>query len=498
MLFNSYSFFIFFPIVVLIYYLIPFKGKQYWLLFASYYFYMNWNAKYALLLLFSTAITFFSGLLIDYANKKYEDEKKKIRYKKIFVAICVTANLSILFLFKYLDFMLTTINRVLGVFGVAAGLKGFDLLLPVGISFYIFQALSYTIDVYRGEIYVERDFFRYALFVSFFPQLVAGPIERSKNLLKQLGVEHKFDILNVKMGLSLMLWGYFLKLVLAERLGTVVDLIYGNADNYTGVYILLATVLFAFQIYCDFAGYSTIAIGAAHVMGFRLMNNFESPYLAVSVADFWRRWHISLTSWFRDYLYIPLGGNRKGTVRKYVNIMIVFLLSGLWHGAAWTFVIWGGLNGLYQVIGGLLKPVREKLKKTIKINEQGLLHRMAKCLITFILVDFAWLFFRATSFGHAKKLIINMLCKLNVGAIKDGSIFHVFNGKSNLIVLVVALVILFVVDFLHVKNVKIREWIMSRNTIVRWMIYWAAMFFVLLFGFWGSGYDSTAFIYFQF
>lgn len=343
MLFNSYQFLIFFPVVTLIYFLIPHKIRYIWLLIASYFFYMCWNAKYALILLFSTAVTYIGGILISKANK-VEDNRKKIKYKKMFVALSFIINLSILFLFKYFDFAIGNINRILAVLNIQLLNPKFDIVLPVGISFYIFQALGYTVDVYREDVKAERNFLKYALFVSFFPQLVAGPIERSKNLLEQMYEKHYFEAQRVKDGLLLMIWGGFQKIVIADRIAIVVDTIFNKFPEYGGIYILIASILFAFQIYCDFSGYSIIAVGAAKVMGFRLMENFNAPYFSMSVSEFWRRWHISLSTWFKDYVYIPLGGNRKGKIRKYINIMIVFLVSGLWHGASWNYIVWGGLN----------------------------------------------------------------------------------------------------------------------------------------------------------
>ena len=338
MLFNSIHFLLFFPIVLLIYQIIPDRAKYLWLLAASYYFYMSWNARYALLILLSTAITYVSGLLLERENTREAgdaatpDAKHAVTHtshttrRKLIVAASFTLNLAILFYYKYFNFVLGLAAKVLALAHISLNVPVFDIMLPVGISFYTFQALSYTMDVYRGEIYAEKNFFRYALFVSFFPQLVAGPIERSKNLLKQLAVPHKLKLANMREGLLLMLWGYFLKIVLADRIAIFVDHVYGNYQDLGGCYLIAATVLFAVQIYCDFAGYSTIAMGAALFLGVRLMENFDAPYLSTSVAEFWRKWHISLTSWFRDYLYFPLGGSRKGRVRKYLNKLIVFLV----------------------------------------------------------------------------------------------------------------------------------------------------------------------------
>lgn len=386
MLFNSLEFLLSFPLVCLCYYVIPYRARYLFLLAFSYFFYMCWNPRYALLMLTSTAITFISGLLIESADKA-EDEKERIRRKNMYVALSFISNLAILFFFKYFDFAAGTVVRVLSMAGIQVQVPAFDVILPVGISFYTFQALSYTMDVYRKDIYAEHNFFKYALFVSFFPQLVAGPIERSKNLLIQINEKHKFDFERVRSGLLLMLYGYFQKVVLAEYLALVVDSVYNTYSERTGFQLLVATICFAFQIYCDFGSYSNIAVGSARIMGFRLMENFNTPYFAVSVSDFWRRWHISLSTWFRDYLYIPLGGNRKGKVRKWMNQMIVFLVSGLWHGASWHFVIWGGMNGAYQVIGEWMRPYKEKAVKMLKIDTAAPSHKLLKMLVTFGLVD---------------------------------------------------------------------------------------------------------------
>lgn len=343
MIFNSIQFLIFFPAAVLIYYLIPLKARYLWLLAASYFFYMCWNVKYALLMLFSTAVTYISGLLLDRIHQM-QWEKNKIEIgRKCCVAGSFILNLAVLFGFKYFDFAVRNINSVMNIFHIEFNVPKFDVLLPVGISFYTFQALSYTMDIYRKRICAEKNFFRYALFVSFFPQLVAGPIERSQNLLTQLRTPARFDAKKAEWGLLTMAYGLFLKIVVADNIGFVVDTMFEETSEHTGMALLTANILFAFQIYGDFQGYTQLAIGSALVLGVHINENFNTPYLAASVKDFWRRWHISLTSWFTDYLYVPLGGNRKGKLRKQINTMIVFLCSGLWHGAAWHFVIWGGL-----------------------------------------------------------------------------------------------------------------------------------------------------------
>jgi D-alanyl-lipoteichoic acid acyltransferase DltB (MBOAT superfamily) len=373
-----------------------------------------------------------------------------------------------------------------------------DVILPVGISFYTFQALSYTVDVYRKEIYAERNFFKYALFVSFFPQLVAGPIERSKNLLIQINERHKFDFERIRSGLLLMLYGYFQKVVLAEYLAIVVDTVYDNYTQRTGFQLLVASIAFAFQIYCDFGSYSNIAIGAARVMGFNLMENFNTPYFAVSVADFWRRWHISLSTWFRDYLYIPLGGNRKGKVRKWFNLMVVFLVSGLWHGASGHYVIWGGLNGAYQIIGEWLRPLREKIMKLFRVDKNAFSHKLLQMIITFGFVDASWIFFRAT-FRQALSI-----GKRIVG-LGGGNWFTWGNNLEAMgltlatrNLLIVSLLILLIVDLCKYNKINLIVWITKQGLWFRWLIYFTAIFGILIFGVYGPGYDASQFIYFQF
>lgn len=385
MLFNSLHFLFFFPVVCIVYFILPsLKARNLFLLAASYYFYMNWEPAYALLLLTSTAITYLAALGIGGCKGQ--------RGKRLCLASNIVLNLSILFLFKYYNFAADNISNLLAHWGLSARMPEFTLLLPVGISFYIFQALSYSIDVYRGHIAIEKNFFNYALFVSFFPQLVAGPIERSTNLLPQFRQKHAFSYENVMTGVRIMLWGYFLELVLADRCALYVDPIFNNVAYHNGGSYLLAALFFPFQIYGDFAGYSLTAIGAAKVMGFTLMENFRRPYFATTVTEFWRRWHISLSTWFRDYVYIPLGGNRAGTARCHLNIMATFMVSGVWHGANWTFIVWGTIHGALQCLEKLLGWNKAQWKKPEAI---------AHWLLTFCVVCLAWIFFRANTLADA-------------------------------------------------------------------------------------------------
>lgn len=497
MLFNSTDFLLFFPLVTIIYYVIPHKLRYLWLLACSYYFYMCWNPKYIILLLFSTVVTYLSGLIIEWLKRSKLDDTHKIIGKNCCVAGSFMLNLSLLGFFKYFDLFMGSLSHVLGLLHIRLTVPSFDFLLPVGISFYTFQALSYTMDVYRDEIYAEKNFFKYALFVSFFPQLVAGPIERSKNLLIQINEKHPLKYENVRDGLFLIFWGYFLKLVLADRIAIVVDTVYDNPASYGGFYLAVATVLFAFQILCDFNGYTTIARGAAQIMGFRLMENFDAPYFADNVADFWRRWHISLTSWFKDYLYIPLGGNRKGKLRKYLNIMIVFTVSGLWHGASFAFVLWGGLNGLYQVIGEILKPVREYLVQKFHICREAFSHHILKVITTFAMVDFAWLFFRAGSLGKSTEVLKNML-HFNPEILLDGSLYTLGLSEKEFHFLLYALTILAIADYFKYKKINVLNRLQQQGMWFRSLAFALLFCAVILFGVFGPDYEASQFIYFQF
>lgn len=498
MVFNSGQFLIFFPIVVAIYYLLPAKKnvKNIWLLIASYYFYMCWNAKYLILIFISTFITYLSGIALDKIHDS-ENIKNRNRYLKLTVAVSFILNLGILFVFKYFNFFSKLLVVSLGKVGIALNAPMFDLLLPVGISFYTFQALGYTADVYKREIRCEKNFINYALFVSFFPQLVAGPIERSGNLLTQLRANRKISLHDFQTGLLTMMWGFFLKIVLADRIAIYVDTVFNQYEMYNGVYLILAAILFAFQIYCDFYGYSTIAMGAAAILGIKLMENFEAPYLATSVAQFWRRWHISLTSWFKDYLYIPLGGSRKGKLRKYVNILIVFLTSGLWHGAALPFVAWGGINGLYQIIGDILKPVREKAATLLAIKKGTWSNKVLSVLVTFALVDFAWIFFRARGIMEAFAIIRNMMTR-NFWVLFDGSLFNCGLESKDFNVIIVALTVLFVSDYFKNRKISVINEIINQGFWFRCIWYVFALGVILLYGIWGPGYVASNFIYFQF
>ncbi len=389
MIFNSFEFLVFFPLVCIVYYALgKNKYRNPFLLLASYYFYMNWKPIYALLILASTVITYLCGLGV-------ERHRHNMRKKKSILTVSIVLNFAILFLFKYYNFINESVFSLLSTLGIGWHVPNLDILLPVGISFYTFQAVGYSIDVYRGSIKAERSFLTYALFVSYFPLLVAGPIERARNLLPQFHEEHRFKYENVSAGVKLMVWGFFMKLCVADVLGEYVDSVFNNVPRHSGSSLLVATLFFTFQIYCDFAGYSNIAIGASKVMGFNAMQNFNRPYFSLSIKEFWRRWHISLSSWFADYVYIPLGGNRVRYGRHLLNLMITFLVSGIWHGANWTFVLWGALHGGYQVLGNLFR------KYIYAPQYNAWWSRLAGTVFCFVLVAFAWLFFRANTVQDA-------------------------------------------------------------------------------------------------
>lgn len=493
---------LFFPVVLVVYFVIPKKLRYIWLLAASYCFYMGWNPKYALLIAFSTAVTYLSGILLDKVNENRKSGKTAGKQRRIIVAASFIINIGILIFFKYFDFILENVNAVLGVLGIAVVDKPFDIVLPVGISFYTFQALSYTMDVYRGEIKAEKNLLRYVLFVSFFPQLVAGPIERSKNLLKQIqNVEqiHLWNYKRITQGAVLMLWGYFQKMVIADRAAILVDQVYDSYWSYGGIELILATILFAVQIYCDFASYSQIAIGAAKIMGFELMENFNTPYFACSIQDFWRRWHISLSTWLRDYLYIPLGGSRCSKPKKYRNIMITFLTSGLWHGASWNYIVWGGLHGVYQIVGDMLRPAKKKFNSRFHVKTKSFSYKLGKIFVTFVLVDFAWIFFRADSMHDSIQMIERILTRWDPWVLFDQSLYTLGLNQQEMHILFAAVLLLLFVDIVRFRYKETIDVFLEKQCLwFRWGMIFLFLLFILIFGIYGPTFDAKQFIYFQF
>ena len=475
MLFNSFSFLVFFPVVTLFYFAVPRRARGAWLLAASYFFYMSWNWRYGFLLLFCTAVSFAGAIAVER------------RRKKSILAATLAVLFAALFFYKYAGFTLRLIGQALALARVPFPAARFDVVLPVGISFFTFQAVGYVADVWRGETRAERNFFRYALFVSFFPQLVAGPIERSGNLLGQLESPRPFDFGRARTGLFLILWGVFLKLVIADRAALFVDGVYASWRQANGIVLALATVLFAFQIYCDFYGYSIIAKGTARILGIELMDNFNAPYLAVSLQEFWRRWHISLSTWLRDYLYIPLGGSRRSPLRRRLNIMLVMLASGVWHGAGLNFVAWGAFHGALQICEQACASVLALVPKSVR------------WLGTFFWTCAAWVFFRAESVGAALRIFKRVAVAVVRRDICSGEeLFSFTLGEQDARLLGAALVILLVADFLKRKGVSVPELVARRNPALQMAAVALSVMLISVYGIWGSDYNAASFIYFQF
>ncbi len=460
----SLQFLIFLPVMAFIYFLIPAKLRYLWLFLMSWAFYLSLDLKGFPMLLFTSLSTYIGARVM---------EKQEGNKRKAILACVIGANLLILALSKY---------------------AGISILSAVGMSFFMFMAIGYMVDVYRGNIYAEKNFFILSLFVSFFPQVTSGPIERAGHMFRQFREPHDFSYDKMRDGLLQMMWGYFMKMIIADRCAILVSAIYADPVKYAGTATLVASILYTFEIYCDFGGYSNIAIGCAKVLGFDLMKNFDAPYLSGNVQEFWRRWHISLSSWFKDYLYIPLGGNRKGTVRKYINILIVFILSGLWHGANYTFAIWGLLHGLYQVIGHILMPAREKLCAAFKVETTTFSHRVLKILITFMLVNLAWIFFRVQDFGSAVYMVTHIL-KPEPWFITKGTLYNLGLDRTNVLLLFSSIALLIGVDITNKKGIVISEKIKNQGIWLRWLIYIAAVTFIVTCGIWGPGYDAAGFIY---
>ncbi len=498
MLFNSLDFLIFLPIVVGVYYIIPKKYSNFWLLVASYYFYMSWNAIYALLILFSTFTTWLC------AGVMTKNEQNAIA-KKSALTVNILLNVGILFTFKYYGMFTTAITNAFSSVGMEVVFPALTLLLPVGISFYTFQALGYSIDVYRNTVKHEKNFLDYALFVSFFPQLVAGPIERSANFLPQIKKYRFFDYENFKIGGRLMLLGYFKKVAVADNLAILVDKYYANSEIWPAPLAVLTLVAFSAQVYFDFAAYSDIARGCAKILGIDLMKNFNHPYCSTSFSMFWTRWHISLSSWLQDYIFTPLVWSRwtskigllsKITKDKppiYSSLLIVFLISGLWHGAAWTFVVWGALQGIFRIGETILKKKfkssKDKKEKTPKFVKQ---------LIVFSLWTLSLIFFRSPTIMGAvtvfEGLAVGWGSLFNIGLITE-QILELFGSVNALIGIVVSVTAICIIECIEVKtNKDFHELFSNKSFAYRWAVYYVLLFLIVAFG----AFEQSSFIYFQF
>jgi len=492
MLFNSYSFMIFLPVVAFIYYILPHKTRSLWLLGTSIYFYMCWNTYYVILLAVTIVTSYFSAQFVE----RYR-QQKSILCKGLLV-LTIVLNLGILFFYKYLGFFFANVKVLLEALSIFFNPPEMNLILPVGISFYTFKALSYLLDIYRCKYSCTRNFIYYATYISFFPAILSGPIDRADDFIPQLKENHTFDYTAVRRGILLMLWGYFLKLVVADRAAQFSNIVYNNHTEYSGAFVLIATLLYAVQIYCDFYGYSCTAQGVAQVLGFSIVENFKQPYFATSIGEFWRRWHISLSSWLKDYVYIALGGNRCSRFRKYINLMITFLVSGLWHGSSWNYIIWGFLHGMYQIVGDITKPFRKKVLYLLKVDVSSGVHQNFCRLTNFALVSFSWIFFFAKGAKAALRIIKHMLTSFQVWTLWDGSLFEVVLGRPEFGVLMISLLVVLIVDIMKYNRINIQGWIEKQHVLFRWSLYYVALFTVIIFGVYGSEYSASAFVYFQF
>lgn len=499
MLFHSFHFIVFFSIVVILYFSLPHRLRWILLLVASYYFYMCWKPILILLIVFSTFCNYILSLYID------REASQKLRKRYLIWSLFI--NFGLLFIFKYAvfahDSAIGLWNGFLGSYHKIAGggyspyvATEWDIILPMGISFYTFQAASYTIDVYKKKIKPIRHYGIFSLFITFFPQLVAGPIERSENLLPQFFQRHSFDKERALEGLKLMLLGYFKKVVIADRVSVAVNTVYNAPTQYSGLSLVVATLLFTFQIYCDFSGYSDIAMGSARVLGFDLMRNFHKPYFSKNIREFWHRWHISLSTWFMDYVYIPLGGNRHGKFKQYRNLLVTFLVSGLWHGANWTFVIWGGIHGVYQIVGIITQKFRTNCKKMIHINENWLISGIS-IIITFGLVAIGWIFFRANTLQDAL-YILSHLTEQMLSWTDKQYIYETFTGMGvnlfELKVMLTAIGVLWLSEWISGQK-PVFDYFEEKPYFIRLAFYTIIGLFVLTAGVYSN---AGEFIYFQF
>jgi len=488
MLFTSLSYLLFFPTVAVAYFVLPQRFRWVLLLVASTFFYASWKPIYALLLFCSMIVNFLAALAMG------RETNRKLRLEYLWFAIAI--NLALLLFFKYFNFINDELRSLFGFAGLSYDMPALKILLPLGISFYTFQFLGYLIDVYRGTVAPERHFGVFAAFSSFFPQLIAGPIARAGDLLPQFRAVHLLEYRRIVDSLLLILWGFFKKVVIADNLAVAVNTVYDHPERFTGLPLIVATVFFAFQIYCDFSGYSDIAIGSARVMGFSLGDNFLRPYSARSIRDFWRRWHISLSSWFRDYVYIPLGGNRVSSLRRSFNLMAVFLLCGLWHGAAWTFVVWGALHGFYQIWGVMTRSMRERLARMSGLVRFPRLLDAWQVACTFLLVTLAWVFFRAATFTDAVYIFTHFTTGLadQIGSFAGlrETLGNLSMSKTLFVGSILSIILLEGVQWLQ-QHEGMRHGFRQMPKALRYAVYYVIIFAILFAGRW-----ETPFIYFQF
>ena len=503
MLFNSIQFALFFAVVLLVFYILPPRVRVWWILAASLFFYCFEStdkliSDQSVYLFIAIGVSWVSGLIMDLIPS--EGKLKVLR--GVLLAEGLIADFGMLIYFKYTKFFIELINPKIVENGGTAISTDFNLLMPLGISFFIFTSTGYLLDVYRNKVKAERNPFYYALFTCFFPCILSGPIERADHLLPQLRKLHKVKVLDIDRmanGFFMIVWGLFAKMVIADRIAMIVDNVYGHYYLYGSVEIILASICYSIQIYCDFMSYSSIALGCAKLMGIDVFDNFAAPYLSLSVKEFWRRWHISLSSWLRDYVYIPLGGSRCSKIRKYLNVIITFLVSGIWHGAGINFIIWGGIHGLLQVIGDITTPLREKVNTLTHAKTESFGYKLGKGMLTFIMVDLAWVYFRITDFKLANEIIRRMFSKPDLWVFFDQSLYRLGLDRREFNVLFIALIVLVVVDIARKKNDKsLGEILVMQPWWFRGAVIIILFFAVLTFGIYGPSFDASDFIYLQF
>lgn len=498
MVFHSFAYLLFFPPVYIIYFLLPCRIRYIWLLAASCFFYACADLRYLMFLGAVILIAYGSGLLIGRIRAR-----QQTAYAKAAMIATVICNAGILGYFKYTNFLLDNVNHIMAALHTDRRFSLVGGLLPLGISFLIFQSISYTVDVYRGTVSSEKNLLKFALYLAFFPKLASGPIERAGKILPQIHRGTRFSLQNLKEGLCLILLGLFYKLVLSDNIAAVINPVFSSYTEYTGLEIVLAVILYAFQIYGDFCGYSYIAIGSARAFGFQLSDNFAAPFHAENVADLWRRWHMTLNGWLRDYLYIPLGGSRKGFGRTCINTMAVFLVSGLWHGADWTYVIWGGLSGLFIVAGNLY---RHFLGRTAANADTFSNHRsdseishFRRRLVTFFLFDFAMLFFRMPDVQSAFGIIFHAAIQPGIRELFNLGFLGIFPDIAAFAVVISSILLMLRIDgIIYEKKESFPAFFFRQSSAFRWLFGIVILCMIIFFGAYGEAYEQTQFIYFQF
>ena len=479
MAYITWYYYVFLAFLVAAYYLLPKKHRWFVLLAASVCFYLKvalWDIISFALFSGTILVCYFAALLIDRIDRK---TTKKI---VLFSSVAVISALLVY-------------DKVINLLNADSLIRSHSLVVPIGLAFYTLQIIAYLVDVYMGKVSPQHNFLRFYLFISFFPQIIQGPIPRYEQLAGQLYEGHSFDDRKFTKALMLILWGFFLKLIIADKAGVIVDKIFDGYPTYLGAYVWLGGILYSIQLYTDFLACVTLSQGAAGLFGIELVNNFDHPYFSTSIKDFWRRWHISLSQWLRDYIYIPLGGNRKGKFRKYLNIAVTFLISGLWHGNGIRFIVWGLLHGIYQVVGDMIDPFRNRIITMLKLDKDPISLTMIRRIITFLLVTFGWIIFRADTLAKGVGMMISMFRVINPWVLVRESILTLGLKWQDWVVLWASVILLAVVGHYQEKGVCIRDSILERHLIVRWLLYIGCIVFIMILGTYGYGFDAQEFIY---